>query len=105
MIRGACIIIEQSLGRPLLWLACWHLIHEVVLKDTYEFLFDPPQVPRFPCSSSSEEDGISWTRHPLVPSATKNPWMRQANQRLKIIDLVALIQRFQAQTKDENQKQ
>src|SRR6218665_3180265 len=37
-----CIIIEQSLGRPLLWLACRHHIHEIVLKDTYEFLFRPP---------------------------------------------------------------
>jgi len=56
MIRGACIIIEQSLGRPLLWLACWYHIHEVVLKNTYELLFGPSQVLRFLCSSDSEED-------------------------------------------------
>src|SRR6218665_2005246 len=42
MIRGACIIIEQSLGTPLLWLACRHHIPEVVLKDIYKFLYDPP---------------------------------------------------------------
>src|SRR6218665_1621941 len=48
MIRGTCIIIEQSLGRPLLWLACRHHIHEVVLKDTYEFLFGPPPGPEIP---------------------------------------------------------
>ena len=41
MISGACIIIEQSLGRPLLWLGCRRHIHEVVLKDTYKLLFGP----------------------------------------------------------------
>jgi len=81
MIRCACIIIEQSLGRPLLRPACRHHIHEVVLKNTYEFLFSPPQAPRFLCSSDSKEDVSSWTRHPLIPSATKNPWMRRANHR------------------------
>jgi len=48
MISGACTIIEQPFGRPLLWLACRHHIHEVVLKDTYELLFSPSPDPNIP---------------------------------------------------------
>ncbi|KAG0730304.1 hypothetical protein GWK47_028506 [Chionoecetes opilio] len=36
MVQGACIRIEQELGRSLLWLACRHHVHEVILKDVFE---------------------------------------------------------------------
>ena len=35
MVQGACIRMEKSLGRSMLWLACRHHIHEVVLKDVF----------------------------------------------------------------------
>ena len=110
MIRGACIIIEQSLGRPLLWLACRHhikylleynTIHEVVLKDTYKFLFGPPPGPEIPLFKQFrgrwESFGTLSDEEPLDEMSE--------SQRLQMIDLVALIQRFQAQTKGKQQKQ
>ncbi|KAG0724225.1 hypothetical protein GWK47_041072 [Chionoecetes opilio] len=36
MVQGACIRIEQELGRSWLWLACRHHVHEVILKDVFE---------------------------------------------------------------------
>ncbi|KAG0713304.1 hypothetical protein GWK47_016498 [Chionoecetes opilio] len=36
MVQGACIRIEQELGRSLHWLACRHHVHEVILKDVFE---------------------------------------------------------------------
>lgn len=36
MVQGACIRIEQKFGQSLLWLACHHHIHKVVLKDVFE---------------------------------------------------------------------
>ncbi|KAG0726267.1 hypothetical protein GWK47_036965 [Chionoecetes opilio] len=36
MVQGACIRIEQELGRSLLWLACRHHVNEVILKDVFE---------------------------------------------------------------------
>ncbi|KAG0714555.1 hypothetical protein GWK47_013921 [Chionoecetes opilio] len=36
MVQGACIRIEQELGRSLLWLACRHHVHEVILKDVFK---------------------------------------------------------------------
>ncbi|KAG0727484.1 hypothetical protein GWK47_034566 [Chionoecetes opilio] len=36
MVQGACILIEQELGRSLLWLACRHHVLEVILKDVFE---------------------------------------------------------------------
>ncbi|KAG0724292.1 hypothetical protein GWK47_040863 [Chionoecetes opilio] len=36
MVQGACIRIEQELGRSLLWLACRIMSHEVILKDVFE---------------------------------------------------------------------
>ncbi|KAG0724984.1 hypothetical protein GWK47_004858 [Chionoecetes opilio] len=36
MVHGACIRIEQELGRSLLWFACRHHVHEVILKDVFE---------------------------------------------------------------------
>ncbi|XP_077155302.1 uncharacterized protein LOC143817697 [Ranitomeya variabilis] len=35
MIQGACIRIEIEFGRPLLWLACRHHTHELILKGVF----------------------------------------------------------------------
>lgn len=35
MVQGACTRMEQTLGRSVLWLACRHHIHEVILKDVF----------------------------------------------------------------------
>ncbi|CAH1099025.1 unnamed protein product [Psylliodes chrysocephalus] len=36
LIQGACTRIERELGRTLLWLACCHHIHELILKGVFE---------------------------------------------------------------------
>src|SRR6218665_4034043 len=106
MIRGTCVIIEQSLGRPLLWLACRHHIHEVVLKDTYEFLFGPPPGPKIPLFKRFQGRWDFLDKTSFGTLSDEEPLDETSeSQRLKIIDLVALIQRFQVQTKGEQQKQ
>ena len=35
---GACIKLQERLGRNILWLACRHHIHEVVLSDVFQIL-------------------------------------------------------------------
>lgn len=45
MVQSACIWIQQDLGQSLLWLACIHHAHKIILKDVFHanlsFFFDP----------------------------------------------------------------
>ncbi|KAG0722564.1 hypothetical protein GWK47_044271 [Chionoecetes opilio] len=45
MVQGACIRIERTLEKPLVWLACRHHILEVVLKDVFEACMGPSSGP------------------------------------------------------------
>lgn len=57
MISGACTIIKQSFGRPLLWMASRHDIYEVS-KTPMNSSSALSQVLRFPSSSDSEKMGL-----------------------------------------------
>ena len=46
-IKGACVLIEKNLGRPLLWLACRHHIPELLLKAAWQTLFGIDMEPCF----------------------------------------------------------
>ena len=46
-IKGACVIIEEKLGRPLLWLPCRHHIDELLLKAAWQALFGVDMEPSF----------------------------------------------------------
>ena len=35
-MNGACIGLQQELGRPLLWFACRHHVGEILLKHVWE---------------------------------------------------------------------
>lgn len=41
MLAGACIRLQETLGRLLLWLACRHHIYEVVLKYVFDACLGP----------------------------------------------------------------
>ena len=43
--NGACTLLQQKLGRDLLWLACRHHIHEVVCGDIFRKVFGPSSGP------------------------------------------------------------
>ncbi|KAG0711437.1 hypothetical protein GWK47_020605 [Chionoecetes opilio] len=45
MVQGACIRIEQELGQSLLWLACRHHVHEVILRDVFQASLGSPSGP------------------------------------------------------------
>ncbi|KAG0730157.1 hypothetical protein GWK47_003324 [Chionoecetes opilio] len=60
MVQGACIRIEQELGRSLLWLACRHHVHEVILKDVFEASLGSSSGPELESSNDSVIDGPSW---------------------------------------------
>lgn len=44
-LNGACVLIEQKLGKDLLWLACRHHVLEVVCGDVFKKLFGPTSGP------------------------------------------------------------
>ena len=44
-IKGACVLIEKGLDRPLLWLACRHHIPELLLKAVWVCLFGEDMAP------------------------------------------------------------
>ena len=44
-IKGACIKIEQKLGKPLLWLACRHHIHELFIKAAFHSIYGEDNSP------------------------------------------------------------
>ena len=41
MVQGICVRIEKDLGKSLLWLACRHHVHELILKDVFEACLGP----------------------------------------------------------------
>jgi len=83
-----------------------HHIHKVVLKDTYKLLFGPPPGPEVPLFKQfrGRWDFLDKTSFDTLSDEEPLDEMSES-QRLKMIVLVALIQRFQAHTKDEQQKQ
>lgn len=45
---GACILLEKLLGRKLIYLACRHHVHEIVLKNVFEKKFGSSSAPETP---------------------------------------------------------
>ena len=46
-LKGACVLIEKKLGRPLLWLPCLHHIAELFIKSAWYALFGEDMEPSF----------------------------------------------------------
>ena len=46
-LKGACVLIEKKLGRPLLWLPCSHHILELFLKAVWYVLFGEDMEPSY----------------------------------------------------------
>jgi len=44
-VNGACTLLEASIGRPLLWMACRHHMFEVLLSDAFGVCFGPSTGP------------------------------------------------------------
>lgn len=55
MLTGACIHLENLLGRPVLWLACRHHVLEVVLKHVFEKCCGPSTGPEIPVFKRFQE--------------------------------------------------
>lgn len=45
---GACVLLEQIIGKNLLYLACRHHVHEVVIGGLFSTLFGPSNSPKIP---------------------------------------------------------
>jgi hypothetical protein len=46
-IQGTAVAVEKHLGRKLLYLACRHHVHELVLREVWEMLFGKDQGPTY----------------------------------------------------------
>jgi hypothetical protein len=44
-LNGACVLLEKKLEKNLLWLACRHQIHEVLVGDVFKAIFGPTSGP------------------------------------------------------------
>jgi len=54
---GACILLEQRLGKKLLWLACRHHVLEVLCGDVFKKVFGPTSGPNVALFRNSRNIG------------------------------------------------
>lgn len=66
--HGACVLIEEGLGRELVWIACRHHVHEVVLTSVFRAAFGPTSGPDTGLFKRFQE---SWRQ--LNPGAYRAP--------------------------------
>jgi hypothetical protein len=57
-LKGACILLEQSLERDILYLPCRHHILEVILKSLFEIKIDIASDPDLPILNVSKKLGL-----------------------------------------------
>ena len=97
-IKGACVLIEKGLSRPLLWLACRHHIPELLLKAAWYQLFGEDMAPTF---KEFENFGKAWD------DMDKNnfhcldikPWMKE--QRDIVVQYIRSLLESEKQPRDD----
>lgn len=94
MIQGACTRIEREFGKTLLWLACHHHTHELLLKGVFEVCYRVP--------SSGPDIKIFKTFQSLWSSLDKKVYTTMLNeerptqgfledQRVKMVDFIKSV--------------
>ena len=71
LLQGACIKIQQMLGKELLWMACRHHVLEVILSDVFKYEYGPSTGPNISLFSRFKEqwhslDHDHWSSHSMI---------------------------------------
>jgi hypothetical protein len=78
--RGAAILLEQQIGRKLLFLACRHHIHELIVQATFEALFGQSTSPEVSVFVEFRRTWYSLERkacQPLKDARLSRPFVRK----------------------------
>jgi len=70
-VNGACILLEASMGRHLLWLACRHHMFEVLLSDAFRVCFGPSSGPEITIFKRFRESWSKLVHH--MPKKYQSP--------------------------------
>lgn len=79
-INGACTLLETSIGRSLLWMACRHHMFEVLLSDAFGVCFGPSTGPEILFFKRFKDKWSNLVHH--QPTATATPLI-SASDKLK----------------------
>ena len=55
---GSCSLVEQTLNKKYLYLACRHLIHELIVANVFKKLFNQSSGPIVQLFKSFQEQGV-----------------------------------------------
>ena len=101
-IKGACVLIEKMLGRPLLWNACRHHIPELILRAVWEILFGKDMSPFY---KDFEDFQASWDDIDknnfefLNPNRNERKWMKEIRNR--VVSILESILQSEKQPRDD----
>ena len=97
-IKGACALIEKSLNRPMLWLACRHHILELILRAVWEVLFGKDMAPHY---KDFENFAALWAKLDKnnFEILDPKPWMKKI--RNKIVPILTAVLESEKQPRDD----
>lgn len=81
--NGACVLLEQQLGKQLLYFACRHHIHELIVAGVFSTLFGPSKSPNIPLFERFQMFWPNIDQHnfkPLQDSRLSLPMLIQMRQ-------------------------
>ena len=84
--KGACVLIEKGLKRPLLWLACLHHVFELLLKTVWQTLFGIDMEPSYAEFREFQKKWDTLDKNNfeyLNPKSWMKPWRLEVIQFLK----------------------
>ena len=96
--KGACVLIEKGLNRPLLWLACLHHIDELLLKTVWQTLFGIDMEPSYAEFKQFQKSWDTLDKNNFVQLNPKS-WMRP--WRLKVIQYLKSLLESEKQPRDD----
>ena len=76
-IQGTAVTIEKHLGKKLLYLACRHHSHELIVRDVWEALFGKEQAPHFSDFKRVQDQWHTLDQNQAAssPLSLKTPWL------------------------------
>lgn len=87
--NGACVLLEQQLGKKLLYFACRHHVHELIVAGVFTVLFGPsksPNVPIFERFQAFWPNVDQQSFKPLDDTRLSSPFLTQL--RLEVISFL-----------------
>ncbi|KAL1378520.1 hypothetical protein pipiens_015530 [Culex pipiens pipiens] len=71
---GACVKLEQLMGRELMWLACRHHTHELILAKAFSVCFGPSTSPEIPLFKRFRDKWEDIPKERVAPLVVTKKW-------------------------------